>query len=224
MNSCLFTPNFKSLTVKNPLQFPPSHQTILLTYLMLSDQINHFYCDAWQFSVFISQRECFFFNQCFDKKYLLNKINIRFFKYHLKVQSPHSWNIQKSGWKSGSHLLFHSIPPSQHEPQKLFLVAPQTEQWLDMLGHPGKWNISKYLQLFMPCFSWIQREQSESPPLRTFCPRTAFLIAKLPVSHQKHCNGRIFLKQKYTAQLVLSALLARLWTHSTCARLQSAVA
>lgn len=153
------------------------------------------------------------------------KINIRFLKFHLKVQSPHSLNIQKSGWKSASQLLSHSIPPRQHQPQKLFfVVTPQTEQWLDMLGHPGKWNVSKYLWLFMPCFSWIPRERSESPALGTLRLHTPFLIPKLPVSHWKHWNGRILLKQKYTAQLVLSALLALRWNHSTSARLQSAVA
>lgn len=145
----------------------------------------------------------------------MRKQIIRFFKYHLKVQSLHSLNSQKSGWKSASHLLFHSIPPSQHKPR--FLLPHKTEQWMDILRHLGKWNISKYLHLFMPCFSWIHGEWSESPPHKNLLPAHILSLLTAPRFSPKTLNWQdILLTEIHTTTCPFSTFAPALEPQCMC--------
>lgn len=147
----------------------------------------------------------------------MRKQIIRFFRYHLKVQSLHSLNNQKSGWKSASHLLFIPFHPVNANHKNCFLLPHKTEQWMGILRHLGKWNISKYLHLFMPCFSWIHGERSESPPHKNLLPVHILSLLTAPSFSPKTLNWQhILLTEIHTTTCPFSTFAPALEPQCMC--------
>lgn len=55
---------------------------------------------------------------------------VRFLKYHLKVQSPHSWNSQQSGWRFTFAFSFHSTQSTRTTKTVCCCLTKQNNGWI----------------------------------------------------------------------------------------------